>query len=283
MPHPFGNSLDAFLRHLRDVRHMSPNTLRAYRSDLTDFLDWLPADREAPGRLELRRYLVELEERGLKASSVQRKLAAVRAYHKYLREFEGLAEDPSKLVRGPKLPKRIPKFLTEDQVDALLGLSFRDDFFGRRDRAMLEFLYSTGCRVSECATVRLRDLDLDEGSVVVHGKGKKQRMCLLGGPARQAIDAYLQFRRDLLRERKQPESGVLFLNRLGRPLSSRWIFETVLQHARRAGIPQRGSRHTACATRSRRTCCSEAPTCAPCRRCSATRTWSRPRSTPTCR
>ncbi len=241
--HPFGRHLDAFLRQLRDVRQMSPNTLRAYRSDLSDFLTWLPEHCEAPGRLELRRFLVELEERGLKATTVQRKLAAVRSYHKYLREFEGLAEDPSKLVRGPKLPKRIPKFLSESEVDLLLGLSFEDDFFGRRDHALLEFLYSTGCRVSEAATVRLRDVDLEDGSVLVHGKGKKQRICLLGNPARQALEAYLESRRERIAAQKTGDPGVLFLNRFAKPLSSRWMFETVLQHARRAGIPTRLTPH----------------------------------------
>lgn len=241
--HPFGAALDTFFRHLRDVRQMSPNTLRAYRSDLEDFLAWLPASSEAPSRLDLRRYLVELEQRGLKPATVQRKLAAVRAYHRYLREFEGLGEDPSKLVRGPKLPKRMPKFLTEREVDTLLSAPLPDDFFGRRDRAALEFLYSTGCRVSEAVNVRLKQLDLDEGSVVVTGKGKKQRICLLGGPARDAIESYLERRTQKIHERGTSDPGFLFLNRLARPLSSRWMFELVLQRARAAGIAARLTPH----------------------------------------
>ncbi|MCA8942027.1 MAG: tyrosine recombinase XerC [Planctomycetes bacterium] len=241
--HPFGASLDPFCRHLRDVRQMSPNTLRAYRADLEDFLAWLPEASAAPSRLDLRRFLVELEQRGLKPSSIQRKLAAIRSYHRYLREFEGLAEDPSKLVRGPRLPKRIPKFLTEREVDTLLSTPLPDDFFGNRDRAVLEFLYSTGCRVSEATGVRLSQLDLDEGSVLVTGKGKKQRMCLLGGPARDAISRYLASRSAKLRERSMPDPGYLFLNRLGRPLSARWMFELVLQRARAAGIPARLTPH----------------------------------------
>lgn len=223
---------------------MSPHTLRAYQTDLRDFLAWLPDGGGAPSRLQLRRFLVELEERGLKPATVQRKLAAVRAYHRYLREFEGLDQDASKLVRGPKKPRTMPSFLTEAQVESLLGLEFRPDFFGLRDRAILEFLYSTGCRVSEVARVKLSELDLEEGSVIVHGKGRKERLCLLGGPARAALDDYLPARRARLTEQRGGgDPGVLFLNRSATPLSSRWIFETVLQHARRAGIPTRLTPH----------------------------------------
>jgi site-specific recombinase XerD len=242
-PHPLHGHLGAFLRELGAVRRLSPHTLRAYRADLEHFLGWLPADCAEPGRLELRRYLVELDQLGLAPTSVQRKLASIRALFRYLRERCGIGSDPSRLVRGPKIPARVPRVLSETEVDSLLGLEFGDDFFSRRDRAVLEFLYSTGCRVAEAAAARVVALDLDDGAVRVIGKGRKERLCLLGQPARDALTDYLPTRAALLRARRRTDPGALFLNRLGGPLSSRWLFEIVLRHARRAGLQTRLTPH----------------------------------------
>ena len=241
--HPLEAHLERFLRHLRDVRQMSGETQRAYRSDLGAFLAWLPLDRPVPDRLDIRRYLVELQEQGLKATSIQRKLASLRSFFRYLRDHGHLETDPARLVKGPKAPQRIPRFLTIPQVEALLNLPFPDDFQGCRNRAILEFLYSTGCRVSEAANTPTRYLDLHSGSVRVMGKGRKERLAMLGGKAAQALEQYLPLRRDLLRRRRCSDPGILFLNRLAKPLSSRWIFQVVLEQARRAEIPQRLTPH----------------------------------------
>jgi site-specific recombinase XerD len=234
--HPLAAHRDAFVAQLRDVRRASPHTIKAYGRDVDEFVGWLPADGGDPGRRELRRYLVELEQRGLKATSVQRKLASIRAFFRFLREHHGVGADPSRLVKGPKAPQRIPKFLTEAEVETLLRLEFAADFYGARDRALLEFLYSTGCRVAEAASTRLRDIELEDGLVHVLGKGRKERLALLGGAARDAILAYLPHRDRRLREQQAPDPGHLFLNRSGRPLSARWMLEAVSRHALRAGI-----------------------------------------------
>lgn len=239
--------LEEYLVHLRDVRQMSPSTLRAYRTDLEGFVAWLPdadaADPASIDRLTIRRYLVELQDQELKATTIQRKLAALKSFFRQLRDLGHIDVDPARLVKGPKAPKRVPHFLTVTEVDALMSLPFADSVQGKRDRAILEFLYSTGCRVSEAARVDMRTLDLVGGAVRVLGKGRKERLAMLGDAARSAIETYLPARKELLLERKARDPGVLFLNRFGRPLSSRWIFEVVLEHARRAGIPQRLTPH----------------------------------------
>lgn len=240
--HALAGHLADYLAHLRDARGVSPHTLRAYRSDLDEFLAWLPAGRE-PGRLEMRRWLVELDQRGLRPTSIQRKLAAVRSWFRWLREAGHLAVDPGRLVRGPKLPRRVPKFLTEAEVDRLLELDFGTGFFGCRDRALLEFLYSTGCRVAEAASTRVERLDLDDGTVRVLGKGRKERVCLVGGAAREALERYLPERDALLRACRRSDPGLLFLNRRGGGLSARWMHHTVLSHARRAGLSKPLSPH----------------------------------------
>lgn len=228
-----------YLRQLANDGRKSAATLRAYGGDLRDFAAWLAANGrgvEQTGRFELRRYLVELEQQGLVATSVQRKLASLRGLFGWLQQQGRIGKDPAKLLKGPRAMKRVPRFLTTAEVDALLGQPFDDTAFGRRDQALLETLYSTGCRVSEVAGMALADLDLDEGIVRVLGKGQKQRIALLGKPACAAIAAWLPHRRDLVRASRRSDPGSVWVNRYGRPLSARWVFATVVACAQQAGL-----------------------------------------------
>ncbi len=234
---------DTFLRHLQEERQVSPHTLRSYGADLRGFLQWLPDDCHNLGRLEIRRFLVHLQSEGLKPSSIQRKLASLRAMFRYLQDCGYIEQNPARLVRGPKLPQRIPRFLSVKEVEQLLGLDFTADFIGSRNRCILELLYSTGCRVSEAANMQVRQMDLLEGSVRVLGKGRKERLAMLGSKACEALLAYLPERSKQLKKRKRPDTGQLLLNQLGGPLSPRWIFQVVLQQARRAGLSQRLTPH----------------------------------------
>ena len=228
-----------YLRQLANEGRKSAATLRAYGGDLRDFAAWLAANGRAveqTGRFELRRYLVELEQQGLVASSVQRKLASLRGLFGWLQQQGRIGKDPAKLLKGPRAIKRVPRFLTTAEVDALLGQPFDDTAFSRRDQALLETLYSTGCRVSEVAGMALADLDLDEGIVRVLGKGRKQRIALLGKPACAAIAAWLPHRRELVRASRRSDPGSVWVNRYGRPLSARWVFATVVARAQQAGL-----------------------------------------------
>ena len=228
-----------YLHVLATERRKSAATLRAYGSDLRAFASWLQAaGRLLPEvtRFDLRRYLVELEQQGLVATSVQRKLASLRGLFRWLQQTGHLAKDPGKLLKGPKAARRVPRFLTAPEVDQLLSQPFDESPTGARDRAILEVLYSTGCRVSECAGITLRELDLQEGVVRVLGKGQKQRIALLGKPACRAIATWLPERSRLLREARRTDPGTLWVNRYGRPLSARWVFQTVVDRARAAGL-----------------------------------------------
>jgi tyrosine recombinase XerC len=232
-------TVDEYLQHLADARQKSPATLRAYGGDLRDFAAWLASrGRQLAdvSRFDLRRYLVELEEQGLVATSVQRKLASLRGLFGWMQQEGRLEKDPAKLLKGPKAPRRVPRFLQPKEVDLLLGQQFDASPQGLRDRAILETLYSTGCRVSECASMRLLDLDLEEGTVRVLGKGSKERIALLGRPARDALSAWLPARKRMLADAKRSDPGTVWINRNGGPLSSRWVFETVAEAARRAGL-----------------------------------------------
>lgn len=238
--------LDDYLVWLRNERQKSPATLRAYSADLRAFADWLRTDDRTVAdvsRLQLRRYMVELEEQGLKATSVQRKLASIRGMFGWLQRQGHIDKDPARLIKGPKAEKRVPRFLTSAEVDQLLAQPFDESPQGRRDQAILETLYSTGCRVSECATMDLNAIDLDEGIVRVLGKGSKERLAMLGSQALHAIQAWLPARNELLRKAKRLDDGSLWLNRQGRRLSARWIFATVVERARKADLQVRLTPH----------------------------------------
>ena len=239
--------VEAFLQDFA-TRQKSAATLRAYGSDLRSFATWLalkPTERplESVGRFELRRYLVELEQQGLKATSVQRKLASLRALYGWLRKTGSTKENPAKLLKGPKAPRRVPRFLSSKEVEILLGQQFSDSPQGLRDRAILELLYSTGCRVSECAGLRLRDVDFEEGIVRVFGKGQKERLAMLGEPAMRALNAWLPARKQMILASKRLAPNALFVNRLGRALSARWVFQTVVDCAKSAAIQTRLTPH----------------------------------------
>lgn len=238
--------LDEYLSFLAKERQKSPATLRAYGADLRDFRQWLTAEGAtlpSVRRTQLRRYLVELEERGLAPTSIQRKLASVRGLFGWLQRDGHITQDPAKLIKGPKAPKRVPKFLTTREVDQLLAQPFDDSPTGSRDRAILETLYSTGCRVAECAGMKLDAIDLHEGTARVVGKGSKERIAMLGGPAIDAVRRWLPQRAQLLRDRGRASTSALWINRLGRPLSARWIFQTVVARAQRADLQTRLTPH----------------------------------------
>jgi len=238
--------LDDYLVWLRNERQKSPATLRAYSTDLRSFAAWLAEDDRTVAqvtRLQLRRYMVELEEQGLKATSVQRKLASIRGMFGWLQLHGHIQKDPAKLIKGPKAEKRVPRFLTSAEVDQLLAQPFDESPQGRRDQAILETLYSTGCRVSECATMDLSAIDLDEGIVRVLGKGNKERLAMLGSEALRAIQSWLPARKELLRNAKRLDNGSLWLNRQGKQLSSRWIFSTVVARAQKADLQVRLTPH----------------------------------------
>jgi site-specific recombinase XerD len=228
-----------YLHWLASERRKSAATLRAYGSDLRAFAAWLQTrgdDLLTVSRAALRAYLVELEQQGLVATSVQRKLASLRGLFGWLQQAGRIAKDPAKLLKGPKQKQRMPHFLSVGEVDRLLAQSFDESPQGARDRAILEVLYSTGCRVAECAGMTLDALDLDEGIVRVLGKGQKERLALLGRPACASLRTWLPLRLELLRAARRTDPGDLWLNRYGRPLSARWVFQTVVDRARAAGL-----------------------------------------------
>jgi len=234
------NPVGEFLRYLDHERGVSRHTLRGYAADLAEFEAFLA--REKLGSLAradaraIRGWLASLHERKLARSSVARKLASVRSCLKYLARRGVVELNAARQVRSPKLPQRLPSFLPKDESKNLLDSPVERTEAGLRDRALLELLYATGLRVAECCGLDLDDLDRQQGSVRVMGKGGKERVVPAGDVALQAVDAWLTVRGE--------GRGPLFTNPRGGRLSTRGVHRIVKSRARAAGIERRVTPHT---------------------------------------
>ncbi|CCH33807.1 site-specific tyrosine recombinase XerD [Actinosynnema sp. NPDC047251] len=234
------DAITAFLDHLAVERGTSRNTLDSYTRDLRRYAEHLDArgvDRLA-GVTEalVGDFLASLREAGLAESSAARTLVAVRGLHKFA-HLEGLVpDDPARAVRPPTPPRRLPKALPVDDVLRLLDVPGTP-----RDRALLELLYSSGARISEVVGLDVDDVDTTERTVLLDGKGGKQRLVPVGRPALAALEAYLVRARPGLVKRGTP---ALFLNARGGRLSRQTAWQVLKTAARRAGITAEVSPHT---------------------------------------
>ena len=227
-------AIEEYLLALDVERGLSGNTIEAYRRDLAQYLDFL--DGTEPDQSAVERYVAHLRGKDLASSTVGRKLAAIRGLHRFL-VIEGLRQtDPTLLLESPRRPEPFPKALTIDEAIHLVEAPDIATIKGRRDSALLEFLYATGARVSEAVGVDIGHIDLEDKVVIVTGKGAKQRLVPIGGKAVTAVARWLPDRLILVRSSQRGDP--LFLNLRGRRLSRQGIFDVVRANARKAGIQQ---------------------------------------------
>jgi tyrosine recombinase XerC len=232
--------LDAYLRTLLAEKNLSPYTLRNYRTDLLHFFAFMrdeeTADPLAVERLSFRRYLARLREDGTAGASITRKVSTVRGFFRFLVREGQTESNPLAGVSAPKREKRLPSILSKAELNALIEAADQTTPGGLRNRAILELMYAAGVRLSEVASLDLSQLDLAERTLVVRGKGNKERMVLVGGPAETALRRYLAEGRPNL---VKPGEPALFVNRDGRRLSGRSVQQIVRRHALRAGLDAR--------------------------------------------
>ncbi len=224
---------DEFLAASRAERGLSANTIAAYRRDLRQYAVTLH-ETDATGADAVLAHLERLRDTGATDTTVARKLASMRSYHRFL-VAEGYAdEDPTATVRSSHRPSSIPKALTVDEVARLVERPDPRAATGRRDRAVLEFLYATGCRVGELTATDLHDYDRETHTVLLTGKGSKQRLVPVGSFACDAIDAWLPDRLDWRTPGSDP--GALFLSSRGNRLGRQAVWRMVKHHGAEAGI-----------------------------------------------
>lgn len=208
--------LKSFLAYLKHNRHVSPHTVRAYESDVTQYLAWVAADTgkkmsalEAAdlGMTSARSHLVELNKAGKARSSVARKLSALKTFVRYLRREDLIEHDPTAMAVAPKRDQTIPVFLSEQEMTRLIETPDTGHPLGRRDRAILELFYASGLRLSELVAVDLEDLNLSGRMVRVMGKGRKERLLPFNQSAADAIRAWMKDRGQIRAGRPSEVAG----------------------------------------------------------------------------
>jgi integrase/recombinase XerC len=233
--------LNNYKRYLEVERHASPYTVRNYTHDLRHFLEFLNMENVATledvDRKLLRRYIASLQEQGFEKSSLSRKLSALRSFYFYLMQHNFTSSNPLLTVSSPKLEKRLPSFLSSNEVVRLLETPVTTTPQGQRDRAMLELLYASGLRVSEIVGLDLGNVNIEAHEVRVWGKGSKERMALIGQPAANALERYInEGRREL---QGNSSTNALFINRYGKRLSERFLQKAISRYAIAAGLGKR--------------------------------------------
>ena len=231
-------ALKKFLSYLEIEKNYSRHTILNYRLDLEGFLGFLKGIALSLKKVDylcLRRYLSELKSKDYKPRSLARKLSSLRSFFKFLQREGLLKSNPASALRTPKLDRKLPDFLSEGEMAFLMESPPLDQISGRRDRAILEVLYSTGIRVSELVGLNREDVDFISNMVKVAGKGKKERLVPIGDKALEVLKDYLDAR--------SSSNSVLFLNRNGGRLTTRSILNITNKYIRLMGLRKRLSPH----------------------------------------
>jgi len=247
--------IERYIVYLRYERNASPHTIRNYHSDLLQFRDYLKGgnsgaalDVRSIDALRIRGFLAYLFEHEKKKTSIARKLAAVRAFYKFLAKERVLEANPAATVSTPKLDETLPRIMTEEEMNTFLDRVAAAVQTGepimRRDRAILELLYASGLRVSELAGLDLRSVSFGDSMLLVRGKGRKERIVPFGSKAKQALNEYLPVRERLLMEAKKSAQTALFLNTRGDRLTTRSVDRLLKKYVRDFGPKVRVSPHS---------------------------------------
>lgn len=243
------SAIDGFLRYLKVERNASPLTLKSYAEDLDSLLaffndargDTPPVAEVAIG--QLREYVSYLHDCGYAKSTIARRLACLRSFFRYCRREKLTDGDPAQALRTPRTGRKLPHFLSSEQVTALVETPPSTAPAGLRDRAILELFYSSGLRVAELVGVNLADWDDDSHVLRVLGKGRKERIAPVGRFAAEAIAAWIAVRQPSPKAAAH-ERDAMFLNRFGRRLSGRSVARMLDKHIKVAGLDAKTSPHT---------------------------------------
>lgn len=228
--------IDKFTTYLDIEKNYSKHTIINYKSDLDELFAFLgDAPLDKIDYLSLRRFLAQLRSKEHKSRSIARKLSSIRSFFRFMQR-EGLVKNnPAVLLLSPKLDRILPKFLTEDEMSNLIEAPNTDNVMGKRDKAILETLYSTGIRVSELVGLNQENVDLISNIIKVAGKGKKERYVPIGNKAVEAIKEYLD-------SRNRPSSAI-FLNKNGTRLSARSVCDITYKYIKMTSASTKVSPH----------------------------------------
>jgi len=243
--------IERFLKYLEAQRGASYHTLRSYKSDLKEFVEFLEdkpdiKDVRDVGRKSIRNFLAAFTRYGQGKRSIARKLSTLKSFFKFLKKENIVEINPTIGIKAPKLDLKLPSFLTEKAISELMELPYKEDFFGLRDKAILEMLYGTGMRASELIGLNLSDIDILEEVIRVRGKGGKERILPLPEMAKRALKEYLQLRKPSLSKGYllKYEDGPLLLSKRKTRLTTRSLVRIVKKYLSRVAELTQMSPHT---------------------------------------
>lgn len=240
----WNKTIAAYRTYIRLEKHLANNSVEAYTHDIVDFEHFILRQFDVPPtKVEaymIERYLAYLFDNDRKKSSQARILSGIKSFYNYLLLNDKIESSPTEFVEAPKVGRHLPDVLTVEEIDLIISSIDPSKPKGRRDRAMLELLYSCGLRVTELITLRICDLFFGEGYIRVVGKGNKQRLVPINATARERIMIYLDDRR----ERYHGNEDTLFLNNRGGKLTRIMIFTIIREAVKRTGIQKQVSPHT---------------------------------------
>ncbi|HLG74033.1 MAG TPA: site-specific tyrosine recombinase/integron integrase [Chloroflexota bacterium] len=232
------DAIMAFTEFVRQEKGFSANTLAAYRNDLNQFVDYVEATDgqiEVPDRATIVNFMSHLREREYAASTIARRIAAVKSFFHYLQEQGAIHEDPTRALQAPKVRKYVPKSISKEEIDLLLQQPKPNNAMGMRDRAMLELIYATGMRVSELVSLDVASVDFEGSQVTCCGRGSRQRVIPASRGSIAALEMYVNRGRPSLL-RGHPNTEALFLNHHGVRITRQGFWLIIKGYAERAGI-----------------------------------------------
>ena len=230
--------IEQFSDYLKNTKKKAANTVEAYERDVKEFTSFVAArgiaDVTDVKNTEVVAYLLELKNAGKSAATVNRKLASVRSFYRFLLEKGKIDEDPTNNIKSPRIPRKKLQYLTIEEIDKLLSAP-DDSLRGKRDRAILELLYATGIRVTELIEANVEDINLRMGFITCAGEQSKARIIPMGRPARAAMEEYIYDVRDkLLRDNKDDKA--LFLNYYGQRITRQGLWKILKAYGESAGL-----------------------------------------------
>jgi integrase/recombinase XerC len=249
------NAIRAFSNHIEIERNLSPHTKRSYVNDIRQFQQFLlrsgiPVSKGGNDKridvdqMTIRAFLAFLYRKNIKKVTISRKIASLRAFFKYLLREGRVKNNPAELIQAPKVDKYLPTFLSVDEVFSLVDTKFKSDIYGVRDKAMIELFYPSGVRAGELTGLNVEDIDWNSGLVKIRGKGKKERIVPIGGPAADVLKRYVDKRDELVKKKRDnEEDDALFLNRFGTRMSTRSVGRLLDKYVRSSGINKKIGPH----------------------------------------
>lgn len=238
-------TIEQFISFIRDIKHVSENTLISYKRDLIKMSNYfMKQGITSPDKINstnINTYILWLEKNGQAASTISRYIAAMKSYFHYLLQTGKISSEPTALIKAPNVAKKPPQVLTVEEINGLLSQPVTDNNKGIRDKAMLELMYATGMRVTELISLKVNDINFQLGYVVCKDAGK-ERIIPFGIPAKKALNEYMNSARNSMI--KDISNDMLFVNCSGNPLSRQGFWKIIKQYAEQAGIDGNITPHT---------------------------------------